>query len=286
MRSIRSVAGVRRVISQWGRQRHSVGFVPTMGALHEGHRSLIRKSRRLCDRTVVSIFVNPTQFGPGEDFEAYPRPFRKDLDVCREEGVDLVFAPAPVTMYAEGFCTTVKVGPLGQIWEGRVRPGHFDGVATVVLKLLSIVKPDMAVFGQKDYQQVAVIRRLVADFALSVRIVVAPTVRERDGLALSSRNEYLDTLSRQAAPGLYRALSWARDQVSRGRCSVTRLEQRMRQMVEDGGMFKLDYAAFCDKETLRPKPSPIPPLVILIAATCMRKGPAYNRRFIDNIVLP
>ena len=257
-----------------------------MGALHAGHAALIRRCRAVADRTVVSIFVNPKQFGPHEDFHAYPKPLRRDLAVCRDLGVDLVFAPNTDTVYPPGFDTTVKVGDLGEQWEGAVRPGHFDGVATVVLKLLTIVAPNTAVFGQKDYQQFAIIDRLVLDFHLSVRLLLVPTVREPDGLALSSRNVYLDNLSRQSATGISRALRWAKQEIRAGQRNPKRLATRMRAIIEADGTFVMDYVGFCDPKTLISKQSALPPLVILTAATCRATGTAHNRRFIDNILVP
>jgi len=285
MRTTATISGVRRIVRQWKKAGKRVGFVPTMGALHEGHLSLIRHSRTVTDHTVVSIFVNPTQFGPGEDFKAYPRTLTRDLALCRSEGTDLVFVPATPTMYPEGEQTRIHVGSLGDPWEGRVRPGHFDGVATVVLKLFEIVSPDVAVFGQKDFQQAAILLQMVRDLNLPVKLLVRPTVREADGLALSSRNVYLDSLSRQEAPVLYKVLKWARARVRNGRVSVASLERRMRAEVEGGGGFTVDYVAFCDPNTLESKATPVLPLVILIAATCRRAGPAKGRRFIDNILI-
>ena len=281
----RSVAGVRRLVSAWHRQGRSVGFVPTMGALHAGHLSLIQRSKRLCDRTVVSIFVNPAQFGPNEDFRAYPRPLSADLDACLKEGVDLVFVPSVATIYPDGFGTGVKVGALGDLWEGRSRPGHFDGVATVVLKLFSIVSPDVAVFGQKDFQQTVVIRRMVSDLDLPVKVVVSPTVRERNGLALSSRNVYLDCLSRTASAGIYQSLCWVREQITNGETKVGRLKAGMKRTIQRDGCFSLDYIGFCDPPTLTEKSLARPPLVILVAAKCLTPGPAQNRRYIDNVVI-
>jgi pantoate--beta-alanine ligase len=280
-----SIAAVRRVVAAWHRQGLKVGIVPTMGALHRGHLSLIRRSKRLCDRTVVSIFVNPAQFGPGEDLDAYPRPLSRDLAACREQGVDLVFVPSVATMYPDGCDTKVNVGLLGDLWEGRSRPGHFDGVATVVLKLFSIVNPDVAIFGQKDFQQTVVIQRMVLDLNLPVRILVSPTVRERDGLALSSRNVYLNQLSRTASGGIYQSLRWAEEQIRRGETRVGQLKSRMKRTIERGGCFSLDYIGFCDPLALTEKPLARPPLVILVAAKCLTSGSAQNRRYIDNIVL-
>ncbi|MBD3298751.1 MAG: pantoate--beta-alanine ligase, partial [candidate division Zixibacteria bacterium] len=187
MHRVKTVAALRRHVRSWRASGETVALVPTMGALHRGHEKLIERARRLGDRTVVSIFVNPTQFGEGEDFAAYPRTLPADLTVCRNHDVDLVFTPAPKTVYPDGFVTTVHVGSLGNQWEGAARPGHFDGVATVVLKLCNMVEPDLAVFGQKDYQQLLIVRQMVRDLNIPVRIVMAPTVRERCGLAVSSR---------------------------------------------------------------------------------------------------
>jgi pantoate--beta-alanine ligase len=188
------------------RGQGSVALVPTMGALHEGHRSLIREARARADQTVVSIFVNPLQFSPNEDFSRYPRTFDADLEACRAEGVDVVFAPAADDMYPPDRQVSVQSGEMGAIVEGAVRPGHFDGVLTVVLKLFNLVQPDVAIFGQKDAQQLAMIRRMVADLDLPIDIVGAPTVREPDGLALSSRNRYLSADERQVALALSTAL--------------------------------------------------------------------------------
>jgi pantoate--beta-alanine ligase len=256
-----------------------------MGALHAGHATLIRRCLRVCDRTVVSIFVNPAQFAPNEDFQAYPKPLRADLAICRQLGADLVFTPKPEAVYPSGFDTFVKVGALGQVWEGAARPGHFDGVATVVLKLLAMVTPDVAIFGQKDYQQFAVLKRMVSDFHLPVKLMLAPIARESDGLALSSRNVYLDNLSRQSATGIPRALRWAEMEIRRGEKKPRRLEDGMRTIIEEQGVFMMDYAGFCDLEALSPKRTVVPPLVILTAAICRTAGPAYNRRYIDNILV-
>jgi pantoate--beta-alanine ligase len=188
------------------RRRGTVALVPTMGALHAGHRSLLRAARELGDAVVVSIFVNPMQFGPAEDLDRYPRTFEADLAMCRDEGVRLVFAPTPEVMYGRGAEVTVHPGPLGDELEGAARPGHFAGVLTVVAKLFGLLRPDVAVFGEKDYQQLTLIRRMVADLELGVRVVGAPTVREPDGLALSSRNSYLSAVDRSRAVALSAAL--------------------------------------------------------------------------------
>ena len=256
-----------------------------MGALHAGHMALVYRSRQTHDRTVVSIFVNPTQFGPKEDYSKYPRTWESDRDLCEDAGVDLIFAPTAPTMYPDGFATSIKAGHLGDLWEGAARPGHFDGVATVVAKLLSIVTPDTAIFGQKDLQQTVVIKRMVSDLNLPVRIAVAPTVREPGGLAMSSRNAYLDLLSRTDAQSIYRSLKWAEKQVRSGVTSDTRLAREMSKQIETGKRFKVDYIGFCDTESLEKKKAAKPPVVILVAAKCVVKGPAYNRRYIDNLII-
>ena len=227
-----------------------VGLVPTMGALHDGHRALIAAARRECASVVVSIFVNPEQFGPGDDYERYPRPLDDDLASCAAAGVDLVFAPPADEVYPPGHSTTVDVGPLGMVLEGGQRPGHFRGVATVVAILFSLVGPDVAFFGQKDGQQVVVIRRMVADLGLSVRIGVVPTVREADGLARSSRNAYLAPAERRAAPVLFRALRAAADQWTRGERDATRLRKRMCEVLATEPMGRPDYVSVADATTL------------------------------------
>jgi pantoate--beta-alanine ligase len=213
----RTIPGLRQALADVRRRGRTVGLVPTMGALHEGHLSLVRLARQQTDFVVVSIFVNPTQFGPREDLARYPRPLELDLDLCARHGVDLVFHPEADVMYPPGFDTFVEVGRLGKTLEGASRPGHFRGVATVVLKLFNLVQPDRAYFGQKDAQQVAVVRRLVEDLNVPVELVVGPIVREYDGLALSSRNRYLDPGQRTQAAVLYRALSRAGELAQSGR---------------------------------------------------------------------
>jgi pantoate--beta-alanine ligase len=233
------------------------GLVPTMGALHDGHRALLRAARAECDRVVMSLFVNPTQFGPGEDLERYPRDEAADRAVAAEEGADEVYAPTVAEMYPDGFATTVSVGELGRLFEGAERPGHFDGVATVVLKLFARVRPDVAYFGRKDAQQLAVVRRMASDLDVGVAIRPVETVREPDGLAISSRNVYLSPQERQAAPSLHRALL-ARDPSA---CEG-----------------ELDYLAVVDPDTFEPA-QPRPGALVIGAA---RFGAT---RLIDNITL-
>lgn len=285
MKIARSIKEARRLATVWRSDGQTVGLVPTMGALHAGHMALIYRAKQMCDRTIVSVFVNPTQFGPNEDFAKYPRAWDADRDLCEDAGVDLIFAPSIDVMYPDGFATTLQVGGIGRLWEGASRPGHFDGVATVVAKLFTIVGPDLAIFGQKDYQQTVVIQQMVKDLNLPVRVVVAPTVREPGGLAMSSRNAYLDMPSRIDAQSIYRSLKWSERQIRTGVRSVGLLKREMTRLVEAGKKFKIDYIGFCDRETLEPKKTAKAPLVILIAARCRVKGSAYNRRYIDNLVI-
>jgi len=259
----------------------TIAFVPTMGALHEGHASLLRVARERADGgpVVASIFVNPLQFAPGEDFDRYPRTLEEDLKVCEREGVDVVFVPAVEELYPHGEPqVVVEPGPLGDVLEGRTRPGHFRGVLTVVAKLLRLVQPDMAVFGEKDYQQLVLVRRMVSDLCLGVDVVGAPTQREPDGLALSSRNRYLDTEERLAAVTLYRSLRAAQDAAKEGAAAAidaARAQMRMAERVA------LDYLVITDAH-LGDLPDPVPdgtPARILVAA---RIG---TTRLIDNLEL-
>ena len=228
-----------------------VGLVPTMGALHTGHRSLIAASRARCDATAVSIFVNPTQFGPQEDFENYPRTLQGDLDICRAEGVDLVFVPAVETMYKPGASTVVHVAGLSDGLCGRHRPGHFDGVSTVVAKLFHILPANKAFFGEKDYQQLLVIRRMARDLNLPIEVVACPTVREPDGLALSSRNAYLTPDQRTRAASLSRSLFRARDRILSGERKVETLVGMIRQEILDAGPADIDYVEIVDEDNLQ-----------------------------------
>ena len=227
-----------------------VGLVPTMGALHAGHRALIERARRECASVVVSIFVNPTQFGPGEDYERYPRALEADLRACKASGVDVVFAPDVATIYPAGFSTSVDPGPLGTVLEGAARPGHFRGVATVVTVLFGLTRPDRAYFGQKDGQQAVVVDRVVRDLALPVELVVVPTVRDVDGLALSSRNAYLGAEERRAAPVLYRALRAAAEDHARGERDGGRLRARMQAVLATEPLARPDYVSVADGRTL------------------------------------
>ena len=227
------------------------GFVPTMGFLHEGHLSLARRAKGENDRVAASLFVNPTQFGPNEDFAAYPRDLDRDLKLLEAVGVDLVFHPAPEDMYPPHFQTTVTVEQVTQTLEGAARPGHFRGVATVVAKLFNIVQADRAYFGQKDAQQVVVIKRMVADLAVPTQVVVCPTLREPDGLAMSSRNTYLDPAQRKAAPVLFRALTTAQDRYEAGQRDGQALRAAMKHVLDQESLAKPEYVSAADPVTLQ-----------------------------------
>jgi pantoate--beta-alanine ligase len=228
-----------------------VGFVPTMGFLHAGHISLVRRAREECKSVAVSIFVNPTQFGPNEDFSKYPRDLDRDLRLLEEAGADLVWTPTPEVMYPPGFQTWVEVQEMTRPLEGAMRPGHFRGVTTVVAKLFNAVQPTKAYFGQKDAQQAAVVRQMVRDLNFPIEIVVCPTVREPDGLAMSSRNVYLDAEQRKAATVLYRALSAAKDEFEKGERNAEKLRQTMKKVIADEPLAQMQYVSCADYDTLQ-----------------------------------
>jgi pantoate--beta-alanine ligase len=279
---LRTVAALRTALAEARAGGRLIALVPTMGALHEGHRALIARAGDDGHMVVVSIFVNPTQFGPGEDLAAYPRDEARDLDVVADAGAELVFAPGVEEVYPDGFATTVHVGGPSERLEGAARPGHFDGVATVVAKLLLAVRPDRAVFGQKDAQQVAVIRRLVRDLHLDdLDLVVAPTVRAADGLALSSRNAYLGPDERRAAAVLWRALSAASELAAAGERDAARLIAAAEAELATEPACAPEYVAVVDADGFRPLARVgAAPALICVAA---RVGPA---RLIDNVPLP
>lgn len=260
MQRIASPSAMQRKSLAWRREGIRVGFVPTMGYLHDGHLELVRRARRVvgpAGRVVVSIYVNPTQFGPTEDLARYPRDLPRDLARCRAAGVDVVFLPADRSMYpgraTGGYSTYVVEEALSRGMEGASRPSHFRGVTTVVAKLFHLVNPNVAVFGAKDWQQAAVVRRMAADLNFPVRVMVAPTVRERDGLALSSRNKYLEPAQRRQATVLWRCLVRARERVRMGRrVRATGLETELRGLIEAEPEARLDYLAFFDGATLQP----------------------------------
>jgi pantoate--beta-alanine ligase len=252
-RVIRDRDEMRRYVRMLRKNRFSIGFVPTMGALHDGHRSLMRRSFRENDRTIASIYVNPLQFGPGEDFERYPRDLDADVAQCRAEKVDVVFAPSAAQMNPPGRTTTVRVDGVSEDYEGSTRPGHFAGVATIVATLFHVVLPDRAYFGQKDYQQTVVIRRMVQDLAFPVEIVVCPIIRDEDGLALSSRNVYLSAEDRKEALRLPKALARAEQHVLDGENDCERLRKILRAAMRSKRPdVVVDYADVVHPETLVP----------------------------------
>jgi pantoate--beta-alanine ligase len=261
------------------KQGRTIGFVPTMGFLHEGHLSLMRRARQVCDIVVVSIFVNPTQFGPAEDFNRYPRDEAGDCQKCESEGVDVLFIPVDSEMYPVKPSVFVTVEGISDILEGAIRPGHFRGVATVVSKLFNIVKPHMAFFGQKDFQQCAVIKRMAIGLSMHVEIVVLPTVREQDGLAMSSRNSYLNSEERRAATVIHRALSSAEHLVRTGVKESGNVKNRVLAVLREERGLVIDYVEVADRENLEPLTVMNDKGVILVA---VRLG---RTRLIDNIVL-
>jgi pantoate--beta-alanine ligase len=258
-------------LRRWGERVRasglSLGLVPTMGALHEGHRSLLRRARSECERVAVSIFVNPAQFGPHEDFERYPRRLDDDLDICAEEGTDAVYTPAVEAVYPRGFATRVRVeGRLGSSLEGEHRPGHFEGVATMVAKLLVAVHPDRAYFGHKDAQQCAVVRRLAADLEVGTEIIVSETVRDPDGLALSSRNRYLSPAERRQALAIPAALEAVQGAHRRGEVATAALLRIAAQSLARSPDLAVDYVAAVDPETFEPVAAVNDRCEILVAA--------------------
>lgn len=275
-----TIPSARQAVEQARAEGRRISLVPTMGALHRGHVALMDEARRLADFTVVSIFVNPAQFGPGEDYDRYPRMLEDDLRECEAAGVDLVFKPSAQEMYPRGVpsATFVEVPGLSHVLEGEIRPTHFRGVATVVLALFEIIRPDVAIFGQKDFQQQALLRRMVEDLHVPVEIVTHPTVRDPDGLALSSRNAYLDPDQRRGSLALSRALEDARTAVAGGETDADRVRQILRSPIESEKEAILDYAEVVDADSLAPveRIEPGRPAIALLAA---RFG---KTRLIDN----
>ncbi|MCA9190879.1 MAG: pantoate--beta-alanine ligase [Planctomycetales bacterium] len=280
MKVVSTVAEAYALVDHWRRGSMRIGLVPTMGALHEGHYSLVRRSVSECDLTVATIFVNPTQFGPHEDFGKYPRTLDEDLEGLKSAGAALVFTPSQSALYPEGFSTFIEPPSIAAILEGVHRPGHFRGVATIVTKLFQILPANVAYFGLKDYQQLVVIRRVVEDLNLPILIQPCETVRERDGLAMSSRNRYLSELERLAALSLHRALNVAEKMVTRGCCVVAEIEQAMEKELYASGANHIDYARLVDAETLATMTSLTQPCVALIAAF------VGSTRLIDNRLMP
>jgi len=277
MQTVETIAELRTLRRAWA---GSVGLVPTMGYLHAGHLALIEQARRANDQVIVSIFVNPAQFGPHEDYTSYPRDPERDLDMLRQAGVDLVFLPSVEAIYPTGFQTHIEVSGVSQGLEGGRRPGHFRGVATVVGKLFNLTQPDRAYFGQKDAQQVAVIRRMVADLNFPLDIVVVPTLRAANGLALSSRNAFLSEAERAAAPVVYRALSAARDAYAQGSRYSDTLRGILRDVLSSEPLAQLDYVSVADAESLHEITGES--AGALLVSLAVRFG---RTRLIDNIVL-
>ena len=280
MQVVRTIAEIRAAVGALRAQGKTIGLVPTMGALHEGHLSLVRAAGAACDAVVATIFVNPTQFGPNEDFSKYPRTFEADCDKLTAEKVDLLFAPDTEEMYPAGATTFVAVEPIGDRLDGASRPGHFRGVATVVAKLFNIVAADKAFFGQKDAAQVAVLRRMVRDFNFNLELVVCPIVREPDGLAMSSRNRYLSAEDRERALVLHRALRHMEEKISIGVTSSSELIDIGLGVLAEDPDAKLDYLRIVDPDTLEDLPDVENGALIAVAAGI---GPA---RLIDNVLIP
>jgi pantoate--beta-alanine ligase len=276
---VRSVVELRRRVGGWHRAGETVALVPTMGALHAGHQALVERGKELCDRVVASIFVNPAQFGPNEDFARYPRDEAGDAAKLVAARCDLLYAPPVDEMYPDDFSTTVTAGRIADGLCGGFRPGHFAGVATVVAKLLLQAQADVACFGEKDFQQLQVIRQTVRDLNIPVQIEGVPTVREPDGLALSSRNAYLSSVERAIAPSLYRVISRMANDIERGKTSIAdALEKGFAELTE-AGFAKIDYIEACDAETLTPLERPDRPGRVLVAAWLGKT------RLIDNVPL-
>ena len=278
MRTIRTIQAFRAWQRQQVRQT-SIGFVPTMGAMHAGHRSLIQRARRTCKTVVVSIFVNPLQFGPTEDYRHYPRDLSRDLTLCREENVNVVFVPQVEDLFPSNFQTRVTVSELSQRWEGQHRPTHFQGVTTVVTKLLNLVRPARTFLGQKDYQQFLVIQQLVKDLELDTRVTLCATIRESNGLALSSRNQYLTATERQQAHLVYQALSAGRHAIAQGARRSDVVEKNMAKIINAEPHSRIDYLACCDARTLEPL-TRLREKVVLLGA--IRIG---SIRLIDNLIV-
>lgn len=266
-------------VRHWRSSGLSVGLVPTMGALHRGHYSLVERSKTNCDRSVATIFVNPTQFGPNEDFNRYPRTLEADLQGLRDLGCDLVFTPTPELLYPTGFSTYIQPPAVAKPLEGVCRPGHFQGVATVVLKLFQIIPATISYFGQKDFQQLTVIKRMVEDLNVPIRVEGCETIREVDGLAMSSRNRYLDAEGRRRALSLWAALQTAKQMVDQGELNVVTIEAAMSRVLVEQGVDRIDYARVVDAHTLGNLERVEGHCVALIAAH------VGSTRLIDNMIL-
>ncbi|MGB2900554.1 MAG: pantoate--beta-alanine ligase [Candidatus Acidiferrum sp.] len=279
MEIIRTIAWMKEQARQARAENRIVGLVPTMGALHRGHLALIERARRECSTVVASIFVNPKQFGPAEDFSKYPRTFDSDRDMLEQAGVDFLFAPEASEIYTQGFSSYIQVDGLSERLEGRSRPGHFRGVATVVMKLLQIVQPNFAYFGRKDAQQSRIIAQMVRDLNLDSEIVVCPIVREPDGLAMSSRNAYLNAEERKAATVLHRALDAAKNELAAGVRDALQLQTTLRRKLDCGRLATVDYAEIVDSESFEPVVRVSKPSYIVLAVFIGKT------RLIDNLFI-
>ncbi len=279
MQVVADVKEMQRLSEVWRREGKIISFVPTMGYLHEGHLALMKMARKKGDVLVISIFVNPTQFGPGEDFERYPRDMERDKQLAESVGVDVIFAPEVQDMYPEGYQTFVEVIEITKPLCGRSRPGHFRGVTTVVAKLFNIVKPHVAVFGEKDFQQLQVIRRMVKDLNMDVEVLGHPIVREKDGLAMSSRNVYLSPEERQAALRISRSLGVARELVAQGVREAPEVLRKVREVLTPDEGLKIDYVELRDPETLKEVSHINGPTLLAIAAF------VGKARLIDNAII-
>ena len=279
MEIIETVSRMKSVCREESRAGKTIGFVPTMGYWHEGHLSLIRAARKRCQVLVVSIFINPLQFGPQEDYQQYPRDISRDARLAQAEGIDYLFYPSVEEMFPQGFNTTVEVRKLSEKLCGRSRSGHFQGVATVVLKLFNVIKPDVAFFGQKDAQQAVIIKQMIDDLSLDVELVTMPIVREEDGLAMSSRNLYLNPHERKAATILYKSLLKARELVLRGEYRASAIIRHMNQMIENEPLAHVDYITITDAENLQ-ELDVIKGRVLIALAVFIGKT-----RLIDNLIL-
>jgi len=280
MQTIHTITAIQDLTRDLRGRGQIIGLVPTMGALHEGHLSLIRLAAERADSVVVSIFVNPTQFGPSEDFSKYPRDLGADLSACSDAGADVVFTPTVEEMYPKGFSTFVLEDHVSKPLEGASRPTHFKGVTTVVAKLFNIVAPDFAVFGQKDAQQVAVIRKMVSDLYLPVDVVVGPTVRDPDGLAMSSRNRYLSSIQRKDALALHQALNKAKEMVAAGEVRSDRLIAEATHILGQHRRIRVIYVAVADRMTMEPVREAVPGKSIVVLAAWIDEV-----RLIDNFLL-
>lgn len=276
MQTVKTIRSLRATVKPWRREEQSIAFVPTMGNLHDGHMQLVESARQMADKVVVSIFVNPTQFGPNEDFDSYPRTEQQDQDKLIASGADLLFLPSVEEIYPQPLQTRVSVADLSAMYCGASRPGHFDGVAVVVCKLLNMVQPDLLILGEKDFQQLTVIRQMVADLNMPVEIQGVSTVREADGLAMSSRNGYLSTEERLKAPMLYQTLNSVYDAIQSGGRDYQQIIGQQSESLRQNG-FVIDYFQVCRQADLRPATAEDQQLLVLIAAKLGKT------RLIDNI---